>query len=95
MGGMRSRNKTVSESVLDLIKSIPVCTGLGIKTDVEEVEQFYYELSGQKIKMKGWIDLGPVAVIAGYRLQALGMTPMAVQIIGTILNKCVSTGDGR
>ena len=34
-------------------------------------------------------------MIEGYRLQALGMTPMAVQIIGTILNKCVSTGDGR
>ena len=67
-GRYEIKKQTASESVLNLIKSIPVCTGLGIKSDVEEVEQFYSELRGQQIKMKRWIDLGPMAVIAGYRL---------------------------
>ena len=52
-GQYEIKKQTASESVLNLIKSIPVCTGLGIKSDVEEVEQFYSELSGQQIKMKG------------------------------------------
>ena len=87
--------QSVSTEVLDLIRSIPVCTGLGVKSDVEDVERFYSELSGEQVKMKGWIGLDTVAVVAGYRMQALGMTPMAVQIIGTLLNKCASTGDGK
>ena len=89
------KKQVVSREILDLIRDIPVCTGLGVKSDVEDIEKFYSELSGEDVKMKGWIGLDAVAVVAGYRLQALGMTAMAAQLIGCIMNKCVSTGDGQ
>ena len=42
--------------------------------------------------MAGFIDLSALALLAGYQMNARGMTPMGVQVLGAILNKCVSTG---
>ena len=41
--------QTVSSSILDLIRTIPVCTGLGVRSDVKDVEKFYSDLSGEKV----------------------------------------------
>ena len=41
------------------------------------------------------IPLDAVAVLGEYEFFARSMTPMAVQVCGTILNKCVYTGDNR
>ena len=43
--------------------------------------------------MAGFIDLSALALIAGYQMNARGMTSMGVQVLGAILNKCVSTAD--
>ena len=85
----------MSNKVLDFIRSIPVCTGLGIRSDVLDIKEFYTQLSGQEVKMKGFIGLETLAVVAGYRLKLMAMTTMGVQIVGTILNKCSSTGDQK
>ena len=45
--------------------------------------------------MKGYIDLGVLAILAGWELYSKEMTTMGVQVCGTILNKCCSTGDGK
>ena len=45
--------------------------------------------------MAGFVDLSALALLAGYRMNAIGMTPMGVQVLGTILNKCVSTADNK
>ena len=45
--------------------------------------------------MLGFIDLSSLAIAAGYKLRAKNMTAMGVQVMGTILNKCVSTGDDQ
>ena len=94
-GNYLIRKQTVSNKVLDFIRSIPVCTGLGIRSDVLDIEEFYTQLSGQEVKMKGFLGLETLAVVAGYRLQSMAMTTMGVQIIGSILNKCSSTGDQK
>ena len=89
------KKQSVDKEVIDLIKSIPVCTGLGVRSDVEDIEQFYSRLCGSEVKMKGFIGLETLAVVAGYQLQSMTMTTMGIQVIGTILNKCVSTGDQK
>ena len=43
--------------------------------------------------MAGFLDLSSLALIAGYQMNARGMTPMGVQVLEAILNKCVSTAD--
>ena len=80
---------------VDLLRSLPVCVGLGVKGDVHDLEQFYSEVSGQILEMAGFIDLSALALVAGYQMNARGMTPMGVQVLGCILNKCVSTADNK
>ena len=43
--------------------------------------------------MSGFIDRSALTLIAGYQMNARGMSPMGVQVLGAILNKCVSTAD--
>ena len=86
--------QTVQEELIDLIEDLPVCIGLGIKADVSKIEEFYSFIAGRSVKMHGFVDLSVRAVIAGWRMNSRGMTCVGVQICGTILNKCVSTGDG-
>ena len=64
--------------------------GLGVKGDVDEIEQFYSEVSGINLKMVEFIDLSALPLIAGYQINARG-----VQVLGTILNKCVSAADNK
>ena len=45
--------------------------------------------------MAGFIDLSALVLIAGYQMNARGMTPLGVQVLGAILNKCVSTADNK
>ena len=79
--------------MLELIRDIPICTGLAVRRDIKGIEEFYSIISGEDVEMLGFIDLNSLAIAAGYKLRAKNMTAMGVQVIGTILNKCVSTGD--
>ena len=65
--------------------------GLGVKGGVHKVEQLNFEVSGINLEMTGFIDLSALALVAGYQMNASGMTPMGVQVLGAILNKCIST----
>ena len=81
----------IQTELLDLLRDLPVCVGLGVKGDIHEIEQFYTEVSGINLKMAGFIDLSTLALITGYQMNAREMTLMRVQVLGAILNKCVST----
>ena len=72
-----------------------MCVGLGVKGDILEIEQFYFEVFGINLEMVGFINLSALALVAGYQMNARGMTPMGVQVLGTIFNKCVSTSDNK
>ena len=62
----RFKKMRIQTELLDLLRDLPVCVGLGVKGDVHEVEQFYTEVSGINLEMAGFIDLNALALIAGY-----------------------------
>ena len=84
---------TVQPRLLEVLKDLPVCTGVGVRRDVVGIEEFYSILSGETVELNGFLDLSAMAAAAGYKLRARNMTAMGVQILGTVLNKTVSTGD--
>ena len=85
----------VQDEVIKLLEALPVCTGLGIRGDVSDIEFYYSLLSGKTVSLQGYIDLAALAIVSGYNLTAKSMTPMGVQVVGHTLNKCCSTGDGK
>ena len=85
----------IQEELLEFIQEIPVATGVGVGRDIIDIEFFYSLVSGRNIEMKGSVELGSLAVLAGYEFQATNMTALGVQVCGTILNKCCSTGDDK
>ena len=36
----------IQTELLDLLRDLPVCVGLGVKGDVHKIKQFYTEVSG-------------------------------------------------
>ena len=50
-------------------------------------------LSGESVELNGFVDLASMSVAVGYKLRARNMTTLGVQVVGTVLNKTVSTGD--
>ena len=85
----RFKKMRIQTALLNLLRDLPVCVGLGVKGDVHEIEQFYTEVSGINLEMAKVIDLSALALIAGYQMNARGMTPMGVQVLQAILNKCM------
>ena len=51
---------------------------LGVRADVSKIEEFYSIIAGRPVKMRGFVDLAVLAVIAGWKMNARGMTCMAV-----------------
>ena len=66
---------------------------MDVRRDVVEIEDFYTMLSRESVELNGFVDLASMSAAAGYKLQARNMTALEVQVIGTVLNKTVSTGD--
>ena len=85
----------IQEEVIEFVEEMPVCTGLGVRGDVADLEFFYSLFSGKEVSCRGFIDLGALAVLSGYNMRAMSMTPMGVNVSGHTLNKCASTGDGK
>ena len=65
--GYRFKKMRIQTELLDLLRDLPVCVGLGVKGDVHKIEQFYTEVSGINLEMAGFIDLSTLALIAGYQ----------------------------
>ena len=85
---------SVQPGILDLLRDLPVSAGLGVRRDIRGVQEFYSLISGVEVNMGGgFIDLTSLAIVAEYKFHSKNMTTMGVQILGTLLNKNVSTGD--
>ena len=57
------------------------------------MEEFYSLVSGEEVRVvRGFINLTPLVILAGYKFQSRNMTAMGVQVLETLLNKNVSTG---
>ena len=66
---------------------------MGVRRDVVWIEEFYSILSGENVEPNGFIDLSAMAAAPGYKFRARNRTVMGVQVLGTVLNKTVSTGN--
>ena len=85
---------SVQQGILDLLRDLPVSAGLGIRRDVRGIEEFYSLFADTPLQlMNGFIDLAAMSIAAGFKFHARNMTALGVQVLGTILNKTVSTGD--
>ena len=47
------RRMEVQPEILELLRDIPVCTGLGVRRDIKDIEDFYSTISGKDIEMLG------------------------------------------
>ena len=63
----RFKKMRIQTELLDLLRDLPVCVGLGVKGDMHKIEQFYIEVSGINLEMAGFIDLSALASITGYQ----------------------------
>ena len=59
---------TVQEKLADFLEEIPVCTGLGVQGDVEDVNYLYSLFSARTIEMQGYVDLVALSVLSGWEL---------------------------
>ena len=57
----------VQPEIIELIRTLPLVTGVGIKNDVTIIEQHYSLYSGEKVEMAGFLELGSLLVLAGWR----------------------------
>ena len=79
--------------LLQVLRDLPVCMGVGVRRDMVGIEDFYYMTSRESVELNGFLDLSGMAADAGYKQRARNMTALRVQVLGIILNKNVSTGD--
>ena len=85
----------VPQYVVDFIEELPVVTGAGVHSDMLDVEHVFTVLSSKPVRMKGSLDLGSLAVLAGWQLSKTGMLPLAVITLGMMMNKVVSIADWK
>ena len=84
----------VQQGILELLHNFPVSAGLGIRRDVRGIEEFYSLLADEPVELSnGFLDLASLSIAVRYKFHARNMTALGAQVIGTLLNKTVSTGD--
>ena len=79
--------------LLEFLRDLPVCTGVGVRRDVVGFEEFHSTIFGETVELNGFLDLSGMAAAAGFKFRARNMTALGLQVVGTGLNKNVSTGD--
>ena len=81
--------------VVAFLEEVPVIMGAGVQADMKAVEELFETLSRSTVRMKGSVDLGSLAVLAGWQLSKTGMLPLALITVGMAMNKAVSCADGK
>ena len=71
--------------LLQVLRDLPVCTGVGVRRDVVEIKDFYTLVSGEAGELNGFLDLSVMAVAAGFKLRARNMTALGVKVVGAVL----------
>ena len=85
----------IPDTIVKFLAMLPVCTGVGVRHDVSSIEYFYSLFSNSELIMKGFVELGTLATLAGYKMESKCMTTLALQVLGMTMNKMVSTADNR
>ena len=80
------------DSIIKFFSLLPVCTGVAVKHDVKGIINFY-SLITNLVHMKGFVEIGSLALVAGFALQARNMNAVSMQVLGVVMNKMCSTAD--
>ena len=62
---------------------------------MKKIEDFLSILTNSLVKMKAAIDVEVIALVSRWQIEDFTMTCMSVQVMGTILNRCVGFGDWK
>ena len=82
--------------LIDFLASLHPAVGVGIKTDIVDLDQHFSEFSPDyPLKMAGWLDLSTLAAMAGWRLQATNMASLSLGVLGGLMDKISSRADGK
>ena len=81
------------DSIIKFFSLLPICTGVAVKHDVEGLIKFYSLISDREVTMKGFLEIGSIALVAGYAMQTRNMNAIAMQVLGVVMNKMCSTAD--
>ena len=71
--------------LLEVLRDLLVCTGVGVRRDVVGIEDFYSTISGETVELNRFLDLSGMVAAAGFKLRARNMIALGVQVVGTIL----------
>ena len=82
-------------SLVRFLRELPIMVGVGIRLDVVELVELIRKTSDVNFSMKGWVDLSTLAVLAGWNFPRFNMQVLSVQVLGGVMNKSVSRGDGE
>ena len=83
----------IQPGILDLLRCLPMSARLGVRRDVQRVQEFYSLISRSKVILeKVSVDLTSLAILTGYKFHSKNMTAMGVQVMEILLNKVASTG---
>ena len=83
----------VQPAVLEFVKNSPTLIGVGVRTDVTGSEECYSMLSGSKVLLPKFVDIGSLATVLGWDLGSTGMPAIALVTTGLLMNKLCSEGD--
>ena len=50
--------------LVKILRDLPVCTGVGIRRDVTQIEEFYSIISKESIELKRFLDFSGMAATA-------------------------------
>ena len=80
--------------IVEFLEELPKVTGINAEDNVRKLEYLIRGWNGQgDFRMKGFVDLGALAILAGWNLQHWDTTTLSTQLLGGVLNKAVSKGD--
>ena len=71
--------------LLEVLRDLLVCTGVGVRREVVGIEDFYSTISGETVELNRFLDLSGMVAAAGFKLRARNMIALGVQVVGTIL----------
>ena len=83
----------VQPAVLEFVKNSSTLVGVGVRTDVTGLEECYSMLSGSKVLLPKFVDIGSLATVLGWDLGSTGMPAIALATTGLLMNKLCSEGD--
>ena len=87
----RFKKMRIQTELIDLLRDLPVCVGLGVKGDMHKIDQFYTEVSGINLEMSGFIDLSALAPISTQKGIVVSETaPVAENLFNMTLDEILS-----